>query len=206
MKFFLIWFLIGVYITYFFFFFFFVNMVSYSGLHNPVFFNMVSCSVLLNLFFFCLAFWRFETFIWDNDDINLETLTGVSLHCANGIMVQICTKTETTSNNKRDRNITRKISFLSLHNTMPYYVSKKRVDPSHLAQADLEEAIKSSLSNSQCIDFIWATTILAIIFWDFLMFYQIFLSPQVKRITIISNKHGLYNLPHELTNDLKLGS
>ena len=33
------------------------------------------------------------------------------------------------------------------------------------------------------------------------MFYQIFLSPQVKRIVIISNKHGIYELPHELPND-----
>ena len=97
-------------------------------------------------YFFFLAFWRFETFIGDNDDINPETLTGVLLHCTNGIMVQICTKRETTSNNKQDRNITRKISFLSLPNTMAHYVSKKRVDPSHLAQADLEESI----------DFIWA--------------------------------------------------
>ena len=47
-------------------------------------------------------------------------------------------------------------------------------------------------------------TILVIIFWDFLMFYQIFLSPQVKRIVIISNKHGIYELPHELPNDLSL--
>ena len=36
------------------------------------------------------------------------------------------------------------------------------------------------------------------------MFYQIFLSPQVKRIVIISNKHGIYELPHELPNDLRL--
>ena len=35
------------------------------------------------------------------------------------------------------------------------------------------------------------------------MFYQIFLSPQVKRIVIISNKHGIYELPHELPNDLR---
>ena len=46
--------------------------------------------------------------------------------------------------------------------------------------------------------------ILVIIFWDFLMFYQIFLSPQVKRIVIISNKHGIYELPDELPNDLRL--
>ena len=36
------------------------------------------------------------------------------------------------------------------------------------------------------------------------MFYQIFLSPQVKRIVIISNKHGIYELPQELLNDLRL--
>ena len=35
------------------------------------------------------------------------------------------------------------------------------------------------------------------------MFYQIFLSPQVKGSTIISNKHGIYELPHELPNDFK---
>ena len=36
------------------------------------------------------------------------------------------------------------------------------------------------------------------------MFYQIFLSPQVKGSVIISNKHGIYELPHELQNDLAL--
>ena len=30
------------------------------------------------------------------------------------------------------------------------------------------------------------------------MFYQIFLSPQVKRNAIISNKQGVYELPHDL--------
>ena len=36
------------------------------------------------------------------------------------------------------------------------------------------------------------------------MFYQIFLSPQVKRSAIITNKHGIFELPHELPNDLRL--
>ena len=36
------------------------------------------------------------------------------------------------------------------------------------------------------------------------MFYQIFLSPQMKRSAIISNKHGIYELPQELPNDLRL--
>ena len=35
------------------------------------------------------------------------------------------------------------------------------------------------------------------------MFYQIFISPQVKQIMIISNKHGIYEFPHELPNDLR---
>ena len=36
------------------------------------------------------------------------------------------------------------------------------------------------------------------------MFYQIFFSQQVEQSAIISNKHGIYELPQELTNDLKL--
>ena len=39
---------------------------------------------------------------------------------------------------------------------------------------------------------------------DFLMFYQIFLSPKVKRCAIITYKHGIYELPQELPNDLRL--
>ena len=34
-------------------------------------------------------------------------------------------------------------------------------------------------------------TIMVIIFWDFLMFYRISFSPQVKQSVIISNKHGI---------------
>ena len=36
------------------------------------------------------------------------------------------------------------------------------------------------------------------------MFYQIFLPPQVKRWAIIAYKHCMYELPHELPNDLRL--
>ena len=42
-----------------------------------------------------------------------------------------------------------------------------------------------------------------IIFLNFPMFYQIFISPLVKRWVIITYKHGLYKLPHKLTNDLR---
>ena len=36
------------------------------------------------------------------------------------------------------------------------------------------------------------------------MFDQIFLSPQEKQRVIISYKHDIYELPHELPNDLRL--
>ena len=36
------------------------------------------------------------------------------------------------------------------------------------------------------------------------MFYQIFLSPQVKRWAIITNEHDIYELSHKLQNDLRL--
>ena len=42
-----------------------------------------------------------------------------------------------------------------------------------------------------------------IILWDFLMPYQFFLSPQVKRSAIISNKQGVYELSHELPNEIE---
>ena len=49
----------------------------------------------------------------------------------------------------------------------------------------------------------FSTTISFIICWYFLMFYQIILSPQVKRWAFITYKHGVYELPHELPNDLR---
>ena len=37
------------------------------------------------------------------------------------------------------------------------------------------------------------------------MFYQIFRLPEVKRCAIITHKHGVYELPHELPHDVRLG-
>ena len=36
------------------------------------------------------------------------------------------------------------------------------------------------------------------------MLHQFFLSQQVKLCAIITYKHGIYELPHELPNDLRL--
>ena len=44
-------------------------------------------------------------------------------------------------------------------------------------------------------------TIILIIFRDFSIFYQMFLSSQVKIWAINTYKQGLYELPHKLLND-----
>ena len=43
-----------------------------------------------------------------------------------------------------------------------------------------------------------------IIFWQFLLLYQILFLPQVKQSVIIRNKHGIYELLEELPKDLRL--
>ena len=43
-----------------------------------------------------------------------------------------------------------------------------------------------------------------ITFWGILIDEQIFFSQQVKLRVIISNKQGIYELLHELPNDLRL--
>ena len=35
------------------------------------------------------------------------------------------------------------------------------------------------------------------------LFFQIFISPQVKQCAIITYKHGIYELPHELQSNLR---
>ena len=50
----------------------------------------------------------------------------------------------------------------------------------------------------------YESTTAVIIIWQFLMFYQILLSLQVKQSKITSNKYGIWDLPHELPNDFRL--
>ena len=47
-------------------------------------------------------------------------------------------------------------------------------------------------------------TISFIILWDIFMFYEIILSPQVKRCAIITYKHDTYELPQELPKNVRL--
>ena len=54
------------------------------------------------------------------------------------------------------------------------------------------------------LSFLIVTTTIFIMFWDIFIDEQIFFPPQVKRSVIISNKHSICKIPHELPNDLRL--
>ena len=62
-----------------------------------------------------------------------------------------------------------------------------------------------STGNTKIISLSWnlIPTISFLIFWDFSRFYQIVLPPQVNQWTIITYEHCIYQLTHELQNDLK---
>ena len=79
---------------------------------------------------------------------------------------------------------------------------------------EISPSLRNSYRNMMCstnpsrgtsLDFAGVlSTIIFVTFWDFLMFYQIFFSPQVKQCAIITYKHSMYKLPHELPNDWRL--
>ena len=72
---------------------------------------------------------------------------------------------------------------------------------------DIKLLTRQLISTRSWLISLLVTTTIFIIFWDFLMFYQMIFSPQVKQYTIITYKHGIYKLPHELPNEIrKLGN
>ena len=83
------------------------------------------------------------------------------------------------ADNVRDDKISVSIKYLSnLWRTLEMLLVNCKIN---LILAWSENCVSSS-----------ATAIMDLIFWDFLILYQILV------ILIISNKHGMYELPHEL--------
>ena len=80
----------------------------------------------------------------------------------------------------------------------------KFVSGSHLKPSRLKKKLVHMLSIYLTPTLSCEPTISFIIFSDFSMFYQIFLSPQVKRYTISTYKHGIFKFLHMLPNDLRL--
>ena len=86
---------------------------------------------------------------------------------------------------------------ITMYNLYIYYI--------YISSVCNFQSMKSPVElNSLLKSFFMTPTISFIIFSDFLMFYQIFLSLQVERCAIVSYKHGIYEFPHALLNNLRL--
>jgi len=107
--------------------------------------------------FFCAFFLRFVTFIWDNNDINPESINGVTMHCTNGIVVQVKSINPGNKNLTENfplRNKQRKRSFAAIPNELASYISKKRNDPT-LCVSEFGKDVMKSLKSSNMVDFLW---------------------------------------------------
>ena len=78
---------------------------------------------------------QFVTFVWDNNDINPESLSGVSMHCTNGIIIQLPNSSSdlyqsvpdsTPVRRSEPKSHNRKRSFQAVYNDLePYYIKKR---------------------------------------------------------------------------------
>ena len=87
------------------------------------------------------------------------------------------------------------------------YAIQEKFSVKPVTVKDVENIIKNIPNNKASggeisLHILKQSTISFIIFWDFSIFYQIFLSRQVKQRAIINHKHSIYELPHKLPNDL----
>ena len=97
----------------------------------------------------------FVTFIYDNCDHNPESITGVSMHCTNGIIVQhqspeseVLTTNSTaivTSNRRSFKPVT--------HELAPYYQSRDKVTLSTIENIEMNENMLGDMSKVS--NFVW---------------------------------------------------
>ena len=96
---------------------------------------------------------------------------------------------------------------LSYKRRLNFYFSTFELQTQIRQKIDIKLLTRQLISTRSWLISLLVTTTIFIIFWDFLMFYQMIFSPQVKQYTIITYKHGIYKLPYELPNEIrKLGN
>lgn len=75
----------------------------------------------------------FVTFVWDNNDINPDSLNGNVMHCTNGIIVQLPRKNALVNSTPRLPAIRkRKRTFQASPSELPVYKKEIRQNPTHL--------------------------------------------------------------------------
>ena len=100
---------------------------------------------------------KFVTFIWDNNDINPESLSGISMHCTNGIIVQMIEpNTNIATPNRNHQQVgARRRSFKCLPSKpLLNYITKNRVDPATFPGISMDFPLED-MKTSSYIDLIW---------------------------------------------------
>eukprot|EP00794_Sanderia_malayensis_P021054 gene21054-23110_t len=97
---------------------------------------------------------RFLTFVWDNNDINPETLTGINMHCTNGIMVQLA-QPEDEIVHQPVSPVTKKArSYRALQTDLDPVCNNKRVNPDSIPYQ--MQPIQECEIISKYTDFLWS--------------------------------------------------
>ena len=105
---------------------------------------------------------KFVTFVWDTNDINPESLKGLSLHCTNGIVIQSSSndfnvpEPSDTNNSVHSRLRTkqRPKSFQPLPLEMPSYVMVKRKNTEGPTSVELSMH-QHEIRRSHMVDTLW---------------------------------------------------
>ena len=103
----------------------------------------------------------FATFVYDNNDHNPETISGISMHCTNGIIIQrqpsiieepnvLLTEESSLSKGKRR-------SFIPISNELEPYYTVERSNPVTIDGIENDQNLLDALLSKKA-DFIWTTS------------------------------------------------
>ncbi|XP_065673593.1 uncharacterized protein LOC136090680 [Hydra vulgaris] len=99
---------------------------------------------------------KFVTFVWDNNDINPETLKGTSMHVTNGIVIQLQNIGQVHKNEVNEI-ISRKRErfFKAIEKELPLYIKHNREEPDYLRKTNALSKDSKLLVVSEKLDFFW---------------------------------------------------
>ena len=103
---------------------------------------------------------QFVTFFWDNNDINPESLKGLSLHCTNGIVIQSSRVVSNTleppstdvSALAEPKQRVKKFHALPLEMSPYHQIKRKNTDSSTNVQLSM---YKEEIKHSHMVDTLW---------------------------------------------------
>ena len=96
----------------------------------------------------------FVTFVYDNCDHNPETLTGVSMHVTNGIMIQLQREPQNQVTETHMPRIPKRKSLNKIDIEIPFYKPSKRVNPPNYATIERNENLLDQYLSKK-MDVLW---------------------------------------------------